>query len=241
MNWDNIEIFKNRGIKAKEIFIIKEISKSEAYEFIKGYHYLEGAKFLSYYSYGLFMEGHLVGCTTFSNPQGIATLKGWFGVDNQCKDILELSRLCIIPALNGSNATSYLLSNSLKRLKHEGIRAVITLADSSRHVGSIYQVCNFAYYGLTDLKSDFITWEGKVNPRGTTKGIRGVWLHRTRKHRYCYILDKKLTPKYTKDSNYPKLGSLTTKECCGGSLKVFDNRFSEWYTCPKCTCKMEKI
>ena len=45
MNKELIEEFKNREIKAKQIFVIDEISKNEAYEFIRKYHYLGDAKF----------------------------------------------------------------------------------------------------------------------------------------------------------------------------------------------------
>lgn len=46
-------------------------------------------------------------------------------------------------------------------------RQVITLQQSDRHVGSIYQVCNFAYYGLTDPKNVFYDEFGNKlnNPR----------------------------------------------------------------------------
>ena len=191
------EDFKNRKVKAKSLFSLSVISKTDAYNFVKKYHYLKDAKFFCVYAVGMFFKGEIVGVATFSNPQGISALKGWFGLTNDCKDVLELSRLCLIPALNGTNASSFLLSNSLKILKKcAGIRAVITLADDDRHVGSIYQVCNFKYYGLTDKKTDFYTFDGKVNPRGATKNIRGVWLPRTRKHRYCYLLDRSLKALY---------------------------------------------
>ena len=147
------------------------------------------AKFFSHYSFGLFNLDELVGVATFSNPQGVFALKSWFSLDNQDQSILELSRLCLLPALNGSNATSFLLGRSIRLLKPKKIRAVITLADDSRHVGSIYQVCNFKYYGLTNKQKDFYCVDGKVNARGETKDKRGVWMDRTRKHRYAYIID----------------------------------------------------
>ena len=235
MSWIEIELFKNRDIKAKDLFTIKSISKNQAYAFVKEYHYLGEAKFFSVHAYGLYIGEELVGCATFSNPQGNVALKGWFGLDNQCKDVLELSRLCLSPPLNGSNATSYLLSGAIKLLKKEGIRAVITLADSSRHVGSIYQVCNFKYYGLTDKKSDFYTADGKVNPRGSTSNKQGVWIPRTRKHRYCFLLDKKLKVLYDEVKPYPKSEDRESNDCCKGLGKVQDNRFNKWYTCPVCT------
>ncbi len=236
----DFEKFKNREVKAKEIFTIKEIPKNVAYDFIKKYHYLKDAKFFCVYGYGLFYKEELVGCATYSNPQGNVALKGWFGFANDCKTVLELSRLCMLPILNGTNATSYLLGNSMKKLKEHDIEAVITLADSNRHIGSIYQVCNFKYYGLTDKKTDFFSIDGKVNPRGATKNVHGVWLPRTQKHRYCYLLDKSLKILYDEQAHPTKKETLEL-ECCNGTHKVYDNRFNEWYTCPRCTGKLELI
>lgn len=233
MEW--FEDFINREIKAKDIFIIKEVQKSEAYEFIKKYHYLGDAKFFSKYSYALMDKNNenILGVATFSNPQGNVALKGWFGLPNTDQSVLELSRLCVLPQLNGTNATSYLLGGSIKQLKKNGVRAVITLADDSRHSGSIYQVCNFTYYGLTDKKSDFFRWDGKVNPRGSTKEVQGVWMNRTRKHRYAYIMDKNLKCNYNEEPK-PQKGETNDYDCCGGTKQVNDQRFNKWYSCPKC-------
>lgn len=226
--------FKNRERKAKETFNLLEIEKNVAYEFIRRYHYLGDAKFFAKYSFGIFVDDELVGCATFSNPQGISSLKGWFGLTNDDQSVLELSRLCILPTLNGTNATSYLLGGSIRQLKHKDVRAVITLADDSRHVGSIYQVCNFTYYGLTDKKTDFFRYDGKVNPRGATKSIKGVWIARNRKHRYAYIIDKSLKCNYTEQQR-PSKSHGNNYNCCDGSGIVYDKRFDEYYCCPKCS------
>jgi hypothetical protein len=235
-----IELFKNREVKAKDVFSLRKIEKNEAYNFIRQYHYLEDAKFFSKFSYGLFIADVLVGCATYSNPQGISALKSWFGFDNTNQTIMELTRLCMEPSLNGTNATSYLLGNSMKMLKKESIQAVITLADDSRHVGSIYQVCNFKYYGLTDKKTDFFTADGRVNPRGKTKDVEGVWLPRTQKHRYCFKLDRKLEILLNEEVR-PTLEDTSDYKCCGGTNKVHDKRFDKWYSCPKCTDKIEEL
>jgi Zn ribbon nucleic-acid-binding protein len=127
----------------------------------------------------------------------------------------------------------------MKSLKRENnIRAVITLADDERHVGSIYQVCNFKYYGLSDPKSDFYrASDGKGNPRCTTKDKQGVWVQRTRKHRYCFILDKKIKCLYDEVKEKPKQNLETTSKysCCNGTEVIHDNRFNETWKCPKCT------
>ena len=238
---NKIEQFKNREVKAKQIFTIKEVDKMVGYEFIKKYHYLKDAKYFSMYNYGLFIDDDLVGLATYSLPQGTATLKGWFGLPNNTKDIMELMRLCVLPELNGSNATSFLLGRSIKKLKKDyNIRAVVTLADSSRHVGSIYQVCNFTYYGLTDKKTDFYREDGKKNPRGSTKDSKGVWIERTRKHRYAFIIDSGLECNYTK-KEYPKSDDRLKTICCNGSEVVHDKRFDKYYSCPLCTGELIEV
>ena len=219
--------FKNREIKAKQIFTINEIDKKIAYEFIRKYHYLKDAKFFAKYSYGLYIDKILVGCSTFSNPQGISAMKSWFGLPNSNQSVLELSRLCMLPKLNGTNATSYLLGNSMKMLKQKEVKAVITLADDSRHVGSIYQVCNFKYYGLTDKKTDFFCAEG-------------VWLPRTQKHRYCFLLDKYMDV-LLNETERPTLEMTSEYDCCKETNIVFDKRFNKYYTCPKCKNVIEDI
>ena len=239
-----IEKFKNRELKAKEIFYIQEISKPVSYDFIKQYHYLGDAKFFSMYQFGLFMikTKELVGCATYSLPQGTCSLKGWFGIeDNGCKEVVELSRLCLHPTLNGTNATSYLLSNSMKMLKPYGVRAIITLADSSRHIGSIYQVCNFKYYGLTSPAKDFYAPDAGNNHRVKMKGMDGVYLDRSRKHRYAFILDPTLTCLYKEQPRPTTKGETLEVNCCKGKLIVHDDRFDKYYTCPKCTSKLVNL
>ena len=238
--------FKNREIKAKEIFDIREISKDTAYPFVSTYHYLGKAKFFSMYNYGLFIRGttELIGVATYTPPQGANSLRGWFNdISNDDMTIMELSRLCLMPIFNGTNATSYLLSNSIKALKKYGVRAVITLADSSRHVGSIYQVCNFRYYGLTPERNIFYTSDARKNPRIVgKKEIRGVWVKMPRKHRYAFIIDKHLKVLHQEETP-PKVETEHSSVCvgCNDNRVVFDTRFEEYYTCPMCTSKLVPI
>lgn len=234
----DLNAFKAREIKARQIFTIREIEKNSCYEFVRRYHYLANAKFFCVYGYAMYYKDcdgteEMVGCSTFSNPQGISALKGWFNLTNENQEVLELSRLCLLPILNKTNATSFLLGNSMRMLKRHGIRAVITLADSSRHVGSIYQVCNFKYYGLTERKTDFYSIDGYKNPRGATNNWHGVWVERPRKHRYCYLLDKRLQVLY-REEKAPTANETQKPNCCNGTKKVFDKRFKEWFSCPVC-------
>lgn len=238
INDKDLSLFKERKVKARDLFTIRLVDKNTCYEFVKRYHYLGNAKLpFCAYSFGMYYNGEygeeMVGCSTFSNPQGVFTLKSWFNLDNQCQQVLELTRLCVLPCLNGTNATSFLLGNSIKLLKKYGIKAVITLADASRHVGSIYQVCNFKYFGLTQNNKDFYSIDGIKNPRGKVHDKHGVHVGRARKHRYAYILDKNLECLY-EEKPYPKTSEKYTPDCCHGTKKVYDPRFNEWFTCPVC-------
>ena len=129
---------------------------------------------------------------------------------------------------------------AIKRIKQYGIRAVITLATSDRHVGSIYQVCNFKYYGLTTPKNDFWAYETQCRPRGKVKNIQGVWVAKPQKHRYAYIIDKSLKCLY-QEQEKPKLDTSVAYSCCKGTHVVHDNRFDVDYTCPICTGHLYKI
>ena len=240
---DDFEKFKNRQIKAKGLFYVKEVDKPTAYEFVKLYHYLGDAKFFAVQSFGLFHKktNRLVGVATYSLPQGTCTPKSWFSLSVNDKNIYELSRLCMVPELNGTNATSYLLGASIRELKKQKfVRAVITLACSDRHVGSIYQVCNFKYYGLSEPKNDFYIENGGLKSRGATKNIKGAWLPRARKHRYAYILDETLRCNYEEQPK-PSVEEVIPLKCCNGTLQVHDGRFDVWYTCPKCTGVLKRI
>jgi hypothetical protein len=259
---EDFKLFINRAIKAKDIFYIREISKSVAYDFVRKYHYLGDAKFFAVQSFGLFYKKthELIGCAAYSLPQGTETLKSWFGLGNDTKNIYELSRLCVLPNLNGSNATSFLLSGSIKelnrqnnevkqRLKKQNIemmkddyvcRGVITLACSERHVGSIYQVCNFKYYGLTKRATDFYSADGRVNPRGKIGSVQGVYLPRSRKHRYAYILDNTLEVLY-EEQERPNTQQVFEVDCCNGTNIVYDDRYNKYYTCPRCCGKIKEI
>lgn len=225
---------------------ISEVHKNDAILMFKKYHYLGDKEFIHSISYGLYLNHELIGVANFGSPSGISTMKGWFGRSNDdavCKMIYELNRLVIVPQYNGKNFGSYFLSRCLKLLKKKGIKGVISLADASHHSGYIYQACNFIYYGLTDKKPDFYKYESdnhfKLNPRGKTTYLHGVWLNRSQKHRYYYPLDKKIDVLYEK-SPYPK-DATNAVSCCNGTYQVVDNRHGMLYTCPLCTGKLRLI
>ena len=108
---NDIKDFIDKKVKGKDLFYVESIPKQSAYMFINKYHYLKDAKFFSEYQYGLFYKPttELVGVATFSLPQGIVALQSWFNLSNSVTNIFELSRLCVLPVLNNTNATSLLL------------------------------------------------------------------------------------------------------------------------------------
>lgn len=121
-----------------------------------------------------------------------------------------MSRLVLQPDLNGKNLGSRFIAYSLRELKKYKIKAIISYADSSRHIGAIYQASNFGYYGLSPQKNDFIFANGKKLSRGKSKGFEGVWIPRSRKHRYIYLLDKSVNIIWKKES-YPKEGAANER------------------------------
>lgn len=238
MDTMTILAFKNREVKAKDVFEVKDMPFDEAYQFIRKYHYLGDVKPFGCRQWGLYCDGELVGVSMFGSPQGTLTLRGWFGGNES--GVYELVRLAMLPELNGTNATSYLLSYSIRELKKVGGRAVITLADSQRHVGSIYQVCNFKYYGPTNKKSDFYVFpSGEKHVRGKTKDLQGVWIPRTTKHRYAYIMDRRLKVLY-EECAYPQKHDTTEAQCCRDGV-VYDTRYGVAYTCPLCNRPMRVL
>jgi len=183
-------------LSLKDTCDIEKIHKKQAKEIIAKYHYLGSKGFRSSASYGLF-NGRLIGACVFHGVSAPETVVGAFGLDRKDQDgIWELGRLVIDKDYNGKNYTSYLVGNSIKQLRKEyPVRAIISYADSSLHNGGIYRATNFVYCGLTAPKKDFYV-AGKIQERGKTKGVDGVWKPRPRKHRYVLIYDKQLHLKW---------------------------------------------
>lgn len=219
-------------------FTIESISKEEAKRLISTYHYLGGKGFRGGRNFGLFLRGELVGCAMYHSVSAPETVVGAFGLERSQQDgFLELGRLVLKPEYNGGNLGSVLVGRSLRELRREGVRAVISYATSDLHVGYVYQATNWGYYGTTAQKQDFFVDLGGVlskQERGKTKGVAGVWVKRPIKHRYMFLFDKSLNPLWDKQQ-YPK-GKATNIECygCHGDGEVLDRRFNKKYTCPIC-------
>jgi hypothetical protein len=182
---------------------IRKISHAEAKNLVKQFHYLGETRFLHKERFGLYLDGFLVGAAIYGGLSAPETAVSAFGLPRgNYSQFLELHRLVLSPNTNGQNCGSYLLGRSLRQLKKDGYRAVISYADVALHVGFIYQATNFTYHGLTTPKCDFFV-DGVKQSRGPTRGKLGEWRPRNRKHRYVFLLDKTLTVKWPQ-KEYPK-------------------------------------
>src|SRR5437764_15390682 len=116
---------------------VRLITAAEAKPWIMKQHYahrMVGAV----HRFGLFEEGGLTGISLYSIPAGVGVADAVCGPDHAGK-VLTLSRL-VVEASN-SNASSFLIANSLKLLPRPSI--VISFADqNASHVGYVYQAAN---------------------------------------------------------------------------------------------------
>lgn len=183
---------------------IEPISYNQAYELVNAFHYLGKKRFIGQYAFGIIEDLQVVGAVVYSPLSVPNSATSAFGLPRgNYPEFLEMSRLVLEPRLNGTNAGSRLIGHSLRMLKKRGIKAVISYADSSRHIGAVYQAANFGYYGLTPQKNDFYFADGTKLSRGKSKGFEGKWVPRSRKHRYLYLIDKTVQVAWPQEA-YPK-------------------------------------
>lgn len=225
----------------KDRYQVSECSLDVARELVSDYHYLGGKGFRSSVCYGLHdnSTGRYIGVAVYHGVSAPETVVGAFGLrrDEQ-EGIWELGRLVLKPEFNGKNYGSYLVGRSLRILRREHyVRAVISYAAADKHLGYVYQATNWIYCGLTAKKKDF--WvNGKIQERGKTKGVDGIWVGRPQRHRYVLVFDKSLTLKWVEEK-YPK-GSTLYDECygCEGKKRITNRNTKKTYTCPICTGEM---
>lgn len=193
---------------AKTDYKIKEVSKKEAGTILLKYHYLKDISkgFKSGYNYGIFKDNILLGVIIFTGFPVPELSKGMLGLErNQQEGLFELSRLCIEPEIQKEehNLASWFVSRAIRQLRKDTqVKVILSYADADFHNGTVYKACNFDYYGLSAPKKDF--WieqpDGtyKKHSRGKTKGVKGEWRPRSRKHRYLIVFDKKLNVRWEK-------------------------------------------
>jgi len=200
----------------KSDYTVCQVSRAEITQLITDYHYLTDHGFRSGYNYGLLyrdtplFRGQVVGAAVYTGLSVPELAVGLFGLQRtEQHGLYELSRFCLHPETQQAehNIASWFLARTLNLLrKAVKVRAVLSYADSDFHRGTLYQACNFSYYGLTAQKEDFWikTEEGyKKHNRGPVRGIPGEWRPRSRKHRYLLVYDHTLQSRWAQQP-YPK-------------------------------------
>jgi hypothetical protein len=139
---------------------VNKISKEEAIEFFKRYHYLHG---MSSYSvpYGGKICGNLVGVAAIGVSSSDDIQKSVFGKENKNR-VRELTRFCV----NGGqkNLSSMFLSKVIKKIGEDypDIWALVSFADVAQgHYGGIYQACGARYVGKSDAEMVYVIPNGE--------------------------------------------------------------------------------
>lgn len=130
-------------------FDIKEISKEEALEMIRKYHYSNTLPKLNKYFLGFYLKGELVGVVTLGwGTRPRHTIQKIFpSLDT--KDYLEIGRMCMTDEMP-RNSESQMLSQLVKWIRKNipELKVLFTWADGMLgKVGYVYQASNFIYAG----------------------------------------------------------------------------------------------
>lgn len=132
-------------------YSIREISKDEALNMVRKYHYSNTLPKINRYYMGFFLDGEIVGVMTLGlGTRPLHTIKRIFpslGTD----DYLEIGRMCMTEEMP-RNSESQMISQLIKWLKanHPEIKILFTWADGMLgKVGYVYQASNFIYAGYS--------------------------------------------------------------------------------------------
>jgi hypothetical protein len=159
-------LFKQRVI----MFIVKEISKKTAIDFIHTYHYSKILPRLTKFYLGYFEENVLVGVVTLGwGTQPLQTIKKiFYNHDMVTTDYYEIGKMCFLPEKNGGNFGSLAMKLLIDWAKQNTkVKFIYTMADGIMgKCGFVYQASNFRYLGSfkTDVYMDKLTGE-KMHPR----------------------------------------------------------------------------
>jgi len=122
--------------------IFKEISKTDANNFIEKYHYIMRLGPF-YKAFGAIFNETLITVCVFKYPT--------YATNHGC---LELSRFCIHPLYQKKNLASFCLSRIIKMID---VNEIITYADQTQdHDGTIYHASNFEKIGYTSSSYYYI-------------------------------------------------------------------------------------
>jgi hypothetical protein len=202
------------GAGGNAVITVRMVSRAACAPLILDVHYARRWPSISY-AFGLFAGEELRGVVTYGTPPSAPLRIGIAGPDYSA-NVLELNRLVL--RYNEHNEASRLVGGSLRLLPPS---IVVSFADTAQgHVGTVYQACNFGYYGLSAKRTDWKI-KGQEHLHGQTiadryRGVEGraaairkdygdaFYLSpRPRKHRYIYVVgDRRWRRKATESIRY---------------------------------------
>lgn len=183
----------------KELYTIREIDRKLANQIQIRYHYLQ-TKASCTFAFGLFEQEKIIGVILYGNPTAPTTLS-ICGEENR-KNVVEITRLWIKDG-TPKNTESFFIGNTLKRVPKP---IIVAFADpDAKHIGIVYQACNFLYTGKSERKGGVISIRNNNihnktlwKQYKTAKKIKEVfgaenvyYKPYSTKYRYVYIKEKK--------------------------------------------------
>lgn len=130
-------------------YVIKEISKEQALDMIRKYHYSNTLPKLNKHFLGFYLDGELVGVVTLGwGTRPMHTIQKLFPSLGTA-DYFEIGRMAMTDEMP-RNSESQMLSQLVKWLKknHPETKILFTWADGMLgKVGYVYQASNFIYTG----------------------------------------------------------------------------------------------
>ena len=150
----------------KYAFEVKEISKEEALEMVREYHYSNTLPKLNKHFIGFYLEGKLTGVVTLGwGTRPLHTIQKLFP-SLTAEDYYEIGRMCMTEDMP-KNSKTQMLSQLVKWMKKNmpEIKVLFTWADGMLgKVGYVYQAANFVYAGYSE--TDIYMKDGvKIHPR----------------------------------------------------------------------------
>lgn len=180
---------------------VVRVSKQECLAWIMLKHYSHRMP-IFWKGFGLIVDDLLVGVCVYGQPS--APIQS-YAFNSRDFDLYELSRL-VVDCPNQKNAASFLIANSLKKLKTPC--AVVSYADSAfGHVGIVYQASNFFYTGLVTGHGVSVVIDGRTKHSASlmSKGV-GSPVAYAKKH------NLKIQPNSAKHRYFAFVGSRQEKQ-----------------------------
>ena len=131
---------------------VEPITSKDAMRIVMRHHYSH-RKVGVRAAFGLFTDKSLAGCCVFSVPASYTLCKGVCGEEFK-KDVLELSRLVVVPKI--VNGASMLIGSALRQLGNQIIVSYADCNDHVGHVGYVYQATNWLYTGQGNAEPKWI-------------------------------------------------------------------------------------